>query len=161
MIKRISNEFSFHTMYFETHYVLYIPSAEARGYKTHNSFHNTSYGMKIHLRSYMYNTMKTSRLLMKRDPDGAMLNLPFDWISLPSINHRIVGGGIPDELHFSSTTPPILAITTGLSFTIRAGTEKLVQLRNNKVFSNHILCSLTSLVCKRCPSLCQPSSKVE
>ena len=27
---------------------------EARGYKTHNSFHNTSYGMKIHLRSYIY-----------------------------------------------------------------------------------------------------------
>ena len=30
---------------------VYIPSPEARGYKTHNSFHNTSYGMKIHLRS--------------------------------------------------------------------------------------------------------------
>ena len=27
---------------------------EARGYETHNSFHNTSYGMKIHLRSYIY-----------------------------------------------------------------------------------------------------------
>ena len=34
--------------------VFYIPSPEARGYKAHNSFHNTSYGMKIHLRSYMY-----------------------------------------------------------------------------------------------------------
>ena len=33
---------------------IYIPSPEARGYKTHNSFHNTSYGMKNHLRSYMY-----------------------------------------------------------------------------------------------------------
>ena len=54
VIKRISNEFSFHTMYYETRCVLYIPSPEARGYKTHNSFHNTSYGMKIHLRSYMY-----------------------------------------------------------------------------------------------------------
>ena len=53
VIKRISNEFSFHTMYYETRCVLYIPSPEARGYKTHNSFHNTSYGMKIHLRSYI------------------------------------------------------------------------------------------------------------
>ena len=54
VIKRISNEFSFHTMYYETCCVFYIPSPEARGYKTHNSFHNTSYGMKIHLRSYIY-----------------------------------------------------------------------------------------------------------
>ena len=53
VIKRISNEFSFHTIYYETRCVFYIPSPEARGYKTHNSFHNTSYGMKIHLRSYM------------------------------------------------------------------------------------------------------------
>ena len=53
VIKRISNEFSFHTMYYETRCVFYIPSPEARGYKTHNSFHNTSYGMKIHLRSYI------------------------------------------------------------------------------------------------------------
>ena len=41
-------------MYYETRCVFYIPSPEARGYKTHNSFHNTSYGMKIHLRSYIY-----------------------------------------------------------------------------------------------------------
>ena len=54
VIKRISNEFSFHMMYYETRCVFYIPSPEARGYKTHNSFHNTSYGMKIHLRSYIY-----------------------------------------------------------------------------------------------------------
>ena len=54
VIKRISNEFSFHTMYYETRYVFYIPSPEARGYKTHSSFHNTSYGMEIHLRSYIY-----------------------------------------------------------------------------------------------------------
>ena len=53
VIKRISNEFSFHTMYYETRCVFYIPSPEARGYKTYNSFHNTSYGMKIHLRSYI------------------------------------------------------------------------------------------------------------
>ena len=33
--------------------VLY-PLARGSGYKTHNSFHNTSYGMKIHLRSYIY-----------------------------------------------------------------------------------------------------------
>ena len=32
-------------------FCVYIPSPEARGYKTHNSFHNISYGMKIHLRS--------------------------------------------------------------------------------------------------------------
>ena len=58
VIKRISSEFSFHTMYYETRCVFYIPSPEARGYKTHNSFHNTSYGMKIHLRSYMYISLK-------------------------------------------------------------------------------------------------------
>ena len=52
VIKRISNEISFHTMYYETR-VFHIPSPEARGYKTHNLFHNTSYGMKIHLRSYI------------------------------------------------------------------------------------------------------------
>ena len=39
-------------MYYETRCVFYIPSPEARGYKTHNSFHNSSYEMKIHLRSY-------------------------------------------------------------------------------------------------------------
>ena len=60
VIKRISNEFSFHTMYYETRCVYYIPSPEARGYKTHNSFHNTSYGMKIHLRSYMYVHVKSN-----------------------------------------------------------------------------------------------------
>ena len=54
VIKRISNEFSFHMMYYETHCVFYISLPEARGYKTHNSFHNKSYGMKIHLRSYIY-----------------------------------------------------------------------------------------------------------
>ena len=56
VIKRISNWFLFHTMYYETRCVFYIPSPEARGYKTHYSFHNTSYGMKIHLRSYIYYT---------------------------------------------------------------------------------------------------------
>ena len=47
VIKRISNEFSFHTSC-----VFYIPEPLARGYNAHNKFHNTSYGMKIHLRSY-------------------------------------------------------------------------------------------------------------
>ena len=32
VIKRISNEFSFHTMYYETHCVFYIPSPEAQRY---------------------------------------------------------------------------------------------------------------------------------
>ena len=41
-------------MYYENDCVFNIPLPEARGYKTHNSFHNTSYGMKIHLRSYIY-----------------------------------------------------------------------------------------------------------
>ena len=50
---RISNEFSFHTMYYETSCVFYIPEPLARGYKTHNEFHNTSYGMKIHLRFFL------------------------------------------------------------------------------------------------------------
>ena len=31
----------------------YIPEPLARGYKTHNEFHNTSYGMKIHLRFFL------------------------------------------------------------------------------------------------------------
>ena len=52
-IYRISNEFSFHTMYYETSCVFYIPEPLARGYKTHNEFHNTSYGMKIHLRFFL------------------------------------------------------------------------------------------------------------
>ena len=48
----ISN-FSFHTMYCETSCVLYIPEPLAREYKTHNEFHNTMYGMKIHLRFFL------------------------------------------------------------------------------------------------------------
>ena len=52
MIYRISNEFSFHTMYYETSCVFYIPEPLARGYKTHE-FHDTSYGMKIHLRFFL------------------------------------------------------------------------------------------------------------
>ena len=50
---RILNEFSFHTMYYETSCVFYIPEPLARGYTTHNEFHNTSYGMKIHLRFFL------------------------------------------------------------------------------------------------------------
>ena len=41
-------------MYYETRRVLNIPSPEAQGYKTHDSFHYTSFGMKIHLRSFIY-----------------------------------------------------------------------------------------------------------
>ena len=40
-------------MYYETSCVFYIPEPLARGYKTHNKFHNTSYGMKIHSRSFL------------------------------------------------------------------------------------------------------------
>ena len=50
---RISNQFSFHTMYYETSCVFYIPEPLARGYKAHNEFHNTSYEMKIHLRFFL------------------------------------------------------------------------------------------------------------
>ena len=47
-------KFSFHTMHYETRCVYFIsPRQRARGYKTHNSFHNTSYGMKIHLRFFL------------------------------------------------------------------------------------------------------------
>ena len=67
VIKRISNEFPFHTMYYETRCVFYIPSPEARGYKTYNSFHNTSYGMKIHLRSYIYHYIFTALILFTVD----------------------------------------------------------------------------------------------
>ena len=37
----------------EMSFVFYIPSPEARRYKTHNLFHYTLYGMKIHLRFFM------------------------------------------------------------------------------------------------------------
>ena len=40
-------------MYYETSCVFYIPEPLARGYKTHNEFHNTSYGIKIHLRFFL------------------------------------------------------------------------------------------------------------
>ena len=40
-------------MYYETSWVFYIPEPLARGYKTNNEFHNTSYGMKIHLRFFL------------------------------------------------------------------------------------------------------------
>ena len=49
---RISNEFSFHTMYYETSCVFYITEPQARAYKTHHKFYNTWYGMKIHLRFF-------------------------------------------------------------------------------------------------------------
>ena len=52
-IYRISNEFSFYMMYYETSCVFNIPKPLSRGYKTHNEFHNTSYGMKILLRFFL------------------------------------------------------------------------------------------------------------
>ena len=52
-IYRISNEFLFHTKYYETSCVFYIPEPLARGYKAHNDFHYISYGMKIHLRFFL------------------------------------------------------------------------------------------------------------
>ena len=33
--------------------VFYIPEPLARGYKTHNEVHNTSYGIKIHLKFFL------------------------------------------------------------------------------------------------------------
>ena len=44
VIKRIWNEFSFHTVFMKLVVCVYIPSPKARGYKTHNSFHK--YRMK-------------------------------------------------------------------------------------------------------------------
>ena len=46
------NLISFHLMFYETSCALYIPETLARGYKTHK-FHNTPYGMKIHLRFFL------------------------------------------------------------------------------------------------------------
>ena len=44
----------------ETCCVFYLPSPEAQGYKTHE-FHNTSYGMKIHLIFYINNIVAAFR----------------------------------------------------------------------------------------------------
>ena len=38
---------------YETSCKFYIPQPLARGYWTHNKFHNTAYGMKIHLRFFL------------------------------------------------------------------------------------------------------------
>ena len=45
--------FLFDTMNYETSCVFSIPEPLARGYKTHNNFHNSLYGMKIHLRFFL------------------------------------------------------------------------------------------------------------
>ena len=37
----------------ETSCVFYIPELLARGYQANKEFHNTSYGMKIHLRFFL------------------------------------------------------------------------------------------------------------
>ena len=38
---------------FDSTGVFYIPEPLVRGYKTHNEFYNSSYGMKIHLRFFL------------------------------------------------------------------------------------------------------------
>ena len=53
-------------MYYETSFVFYIPSPLARGYKTHNEFNNTSYGMKIYLRFF------SSHELTRNQTDDAL-----------------------------------------------------------------------------------------
>ena len=51
----IGSQMNFHSIrcIYETSCVFYIPEPLARGYKTHNEFHNTSYWMKIHLRFFL------------------------------------------------------------------------------------------------------------
>ena len=66
---RISNEFSFHTMYYETSCVFYIPEPLARGYKAHNEFHNTSYGMKIHLRFFLSHELTRNEQITRCEID--------------------------------------------------------------------------------------------
>ena len=62
---RISNEFSFHTMYYETSCAFYIPEPLARGYETHNEFHNTSYWMKIHLRFFLSHELTRNKQIRR------------------------------------------------------------------------------------------------
>ena len=72
---------------------------EARGYKTHNSFHNTSYGMKIHLRFFLSHELtrneQITRLnrLFPRIRDGLRRGLlrfdkKFEWCSVITIRRR-------------------------------------------------------------------------
>ena len=65
-------------MYYETSYMFYIPEHLAREYKTHNEFHNSSYGMKIHLRFFLSLELKQieqintwNRLFRKLETDNA------------------------------------------------------------------------------------------
>ena len=56
MIKRIGNEFSFHMMFYGNLCALYPPD-NSLDIKTHKEFRKTLYEMKIHFRSYIYNTI--------------------------------------------------------------------------------------------------------
>ena len=96
---RISNEFSFHTMYYETSCVFYIPEPLARGYKTHNEFHNISYGMKIHLRFFLSHELTRNEQITRwnrrfpRIGDGwrrglLRLDNKFAWCSVITIRRR-------------------------------------------------------------------------
>ena len=96
---RISNEFSFHTMYYETSCVFYIPEPLARGYNTHNEFHNTSYGMKIHLRFFLSHELTRNEQITRwnrlfpRIGDGwrrCLLRVDnnFAWYSVISMRRR-------------------------------------------------------------------------
>ena len=98
-IYRISNEFSFHTMYYETSCVFYIPEPLARGYKTHNEFHNTSYGKKIHLRFFLSHELTRNEqitrlnILFPRIGDGWRRGLlrfdnKFAWCSVITMRRR-------------------------------------------------------------------------
>ena len=70
---RISNEFSFLTMYYKMSCVFYIPVPLARGYKTHNEFHNTLYGIKIYLRFFLSYEFKCNEQI-------TTCNNNFQWI---------------------------------------------------------------------------------
>ena len=96
---RISNEFSFHTMYYEASCVFYIPEPLAREYKTNNEFHNTSHEMKIHLRfSLSHELTRNEQItrwnrLFPRIGDGwrhglLRLDNKFAWYSVITIQRR-------------------------------------------------------------------------
>ena len=59
---------------------IFIP--QARGYKTHNSFHNTSNGMKIHLRSYIYAPSLVRKTFLRM---GLLQIFPLNFIFLIGI----------------------------------------------------------------------------
>ena len=86
-------------MYYETSCVFYIPEPLARGYKTHNEFHNTSYGMKIHLRFFLSHELTRNEQITRwnrlfpRIGDGWRRGLlrfdkKFEWCSVITIRRR-------------------------------------------------------------------------